>query len=107
MVLLWCIEFGMSARSRIGSTTPLQEETSHHIADLQTVMQLIDVLLEEVSCQHRALIPNALLNLAVERMLAEQAPKSAATILYRLAELIASDQRPEGSNAFPLTGNDA
>jgi hypothetical protein len=88
-------------------TTPLQEETSHHIADLQSVMQMIDVLLEEVSCQHRALIPNALLNLAVERMLAEQAPKSAAAILYRLAELIVDGQRPKGSNAFPLTGNDA
>ncbi len=44
---------------------PMAEE----IADLQTVMRLIDVLLEEVSAAtapgQRALIPNALLNLAV------------------------------------------
>jgi hypothetical protein len=86
---------------------PMAEE----IADLQTVMQLIEVLLEEVSAaaapDQRALIPNALLNLAVERILAEQAPGPAATILYRLAELIAEGKRPLGSDAFPLNGHDA
>ncbi len=86
---------------------PLAEE----IADFQTVMRLIDVLLEEVSAAappgQRALIPNALLNLAVERIVSEQAPGPAATILYRLAELIATGKRPYASDAFPLSGHDA
>jgi hypothetical protein len=84
---------------------------AEEIAELQTVMRLIDVLLEEVSAAtapgQRALIPNALLNLAVERILAERAPGPAATILYRFADLIAEGKRPLGSDAFPLSGHDA
>ena len=75
------------------------------IAELQTVMRLIDVLLEEVSAAappgQRALIPNALLNLAVERILAEQAAGPAATILYRLADLIAEGKRPARLGCLP------
>jgi hypothetical protein len=82
-------------------------EGVHDIADLQTVMRLINALLEEVSAavslQNRALIPNALLNLAVERMLAEEAQASVAAILRRLADLIDDGKRPEGRGAFPLS----
>ena len=81
------------------------------ITELQTVMRLIDLLLEEASATlapgRLLLMPNALLNLAVERMLAAQNAESIATILYRLADLIANGDRPEGSRAFPLTGHDA
>jgi hypothetical protein len=81
------------------------------IAELQTVMQLISVVLEEVAATapfgHRQLVPNALLNLAVERMLAALAPRSTAAILYRLADLIAAGARPAGSAAFSLTNHDA
>jgi hypothetical protein len=56
---------------------PMVRALADEIADLQTVMRLIDVLLEEASAAappaQRALIPNALLNLAVERILAEEA----------------------------------
>ena len=86
-------------------------QAADQLADLQIVMRLIDVVVDEVvaetSLQQRALVPNALLNLAVERMLAEESPGSAAAILYRLAELIAGDARPHGSEAFPLNGHDA
>jgi hypothetical protein len=86
-------------------------QAADQLADLQMVMRLIDVVVDEVvaetSLQQRALVPNALLNLAVERMLAEEPPGSAAAILYRLAELIADDARPCGSEAFPLNGHDA
>jgi hypothetical protein len=92
---------------RVRSGKPPQREEAHDVADLQTVMRLINVLLEEVSTavsrQHRALIPNALLNLAAERMLAEDRPESVAAILYRLADLIAQGRRPEGRDAFPLS----
>jgi hypothetical protein len=93
------------------ATDPVISQATGEIAELQTVMRLIDVLLEEVSTTappgQRALIPNALLNLAVEHMLAEQTPGSAATILYRLAELIASGTQPHGCDAFPLNGQNA
>lgn len=90
---------------------PMVRALADEIADLQTVMRLIDVLLEEISAAappaQRALIPNALLNLAVERILAEEAAGPAATILYRLAELITEGERPRGSDAFPLNRHDA
>jgi hypothetical protein len=86
-------------------------QTIDQAADLQTVMRLIDVVVEEVvaetSLRQRALVSNALLNLAVERMLAEELPGSAAAILYRMAELIADGARPHDSEAFPLNGHDA
>ena len=86
-------------------------QTADELADLQTVMRLIDVVIEEVvaeaSLRQRALVPNALLNLAVERMLAKETPGSAAAILYRLAELITGGARPRGSEAYSLNGHDA
>jgi len=91
--------------------TRVLRSTADQVADLQTVMRLIDVVLEEVSAAappgHQALIPNALLNLAIDRILAEETPGAAATILYRLAELLADGKRPQGSDAFPLNGHDA
>ena len=81
------------------------------ITDLQSVMRVIEVLLEEfaaeASIRQRSVIPNALLNLAVNRMLVEETPRSTAAILYRLAELIADGARPHGSDAFALNGHDA
>jgi hypothetical protein len=52
-------------------------------------------------------VPNALLNLAIERILAEEGRAATATILLRLADLVASGQRPEGTRGFALTGHDA
>ena len=81
------------------------------IADLQQVMRLIHDRLERVLAavpvRQKPRIANALLNLAVERMLAEHGAASTATILHRLAELIAGGTRPEGSEAYPLTRHDA
>jgi hypothetical protein len=86
-------------------------QTADELADLQTVMRLIDVVVEEFVAEaplrQRALVPNALLNLAVERILSEEPPGSAAMILYRLAELITDGARPRGSEAFALNGHDA
>jgi hypothetical protein len=94
-----------TARTRSGKLS--SPEATYDIADLQTVMRLINVLLEEVSTavsvQRRSLIPNALLNLAAERLLSEETPGSVAAILYQLADLIAQGRRPEGQDAFPLS----
>lgn len=81
------------------------------IADLQAVMRLIHDRLEQVLAavpvRQKPRIANALLNLAVERMLAEQGAASTATILHRLSELIAGGTPPEGGEAYRLTRHDA
>jgi hypothetical protein len=74
-------------------------------------MRLIDGRLDEVvaslPARRRPLAANALLNLAVERILADEGQGATATILQRLADLVASGQRPEGSQGFALTGHEA
>src|ERR1700759_1227334 len=86
-------------------------QTGDELTDLQTVRRLIDVVVEEIVAgtplRQRALVPNALLSLAVERMLAEESASSGAPLLYRLAELISGGANPHGSVAFPLNGHDA
>jgi hypothetical protein len=81
------------------------------LAELRAVMRLIDGRLDEVVAslptRRRPLVPNALLNLAVDRILAEEGQEATASILMRLADHVASGQRPEGSWGFALTGHDA
>ena len=83
----------------------------HDIADLQEVMcrlvdQIDDVVAELPDSQHRV-VPNALLNLAVDCAMAAEGPEATAAILRRLADLITSGARPEGREAFRLNGHDA
>jgi hypothetical protein len=98
------------------SSDPLPDRASlrqqlRAIAELRAVMRLMDGRLDEVvaalPARRRPLVPNALLNLAVERILAEEGQEATAAILQRLAELVASGQRPEGSQGFALSGRDA
>jgi hypothetical protein len=98
------------------SSDPLPDRASlrqqlRAIAELRAVMRLMDDRLDEVVAalptRRRPLVPNALLNLAVERILAEEGQEVTATILQRLADLVASGQRPEGSQRFALSGRDA
>jgi hypothetical protein len=81
------------------------------IAELRAVMRLVDDRLDDVVAsiptRRRPLVPNALLNLAIERILAEEGREATATMLLRLADLVASGKRPEGSQGFALTGHDA
>jgi hypothetical protein len=96
---------------------PLNDEDHHgsrqrsQHADLQTVMRSIDDSLIDLIAEdpdyYQPLVPNALLNLATERILEAEGPIVTARILQRLAELIRSGAHPEGDTAFRLTGNDA
>ena len=62
----------------------------HDMADLQSVMRLIDDRLDDIVAaipeRKRPLVANALLNLAIERLLTAEGPAAAASILRRLAE---------------------
>ena len=81
------------------------------IADLQAVMRAIDDRLPDIVAamprHRRGLVANAMLNLAVERILAVEGAAATADILQRLAELIRSGDRPAGGDGYRLNGHDA
>ncbi len=83
----------------------------HSVAELQRVMRLIDDRLDEavvvVPPRQRELVPNALLNLAVARLIQDTGTAGAATILHRLAALVAHHGVPAAEEAYTLTGHDA
>ena len=57
--------------------------------------------------RRRILLANALLNLAVERILAAEGAAATSGILQRLADLIRSGEQPAGRDGFRLNGHDA
>lgn len=81
------------------------------LADLESVMRELDEHIDEaialVPARHRPLVPNALLNVAVERLLAERGTEATVSVLRRLAELIASGVQPEPGRVIPLHRADA
>ena len=83
----------------------------HKVADLQSVMRLIDDRLLDITVEiperKRPLLANALLNLAVERILGDEGPDVTAAILQRLTDLIRSGAKPEDDDVFRLTRHDA
>jgi hypothetical protein len=91
--------------------TPVASSMYPEIARLQQVMQLIedrlDDLIARMPARQRALVPNALLNLAVERVLAAEGAPASAWIVQRLADLIHNGDQPNAAVAFRLTGHDA
>jgi hypothetical protein len=86
-------------------------KTPHDVAELQSVMRAIDDgiadVVAEMPARRRPFIPNALLNLSVEWLLAAEGTAVAVSILNRLAERISSGERPQGDEAIPLTRFDA
>jgi hypothetical protein len=81
------------------------------VAALQEVMcaiedRLPDILVE-LPQSHRPLLANALLNLSVNHILAEEGGVVTASILQRLAALILAGDQPEDDDGFCLRGEDA
>jgi hypothetical protein len=103
----------MTARSGRSSGPSAAEARAlpREFGDLPVVMAHIEALMDRFAAmlpaRQRRLVPNALLNVAVARLLMAERPTRAATILLRLAELIAAGRTPQGDDAFPLTGHDA
>ena len=91
--------------------TPVASPTHPEIARLQEVMRLIqdrlDDFIARMPARQRPLVPNALLNLAVERVLAVEGAPASARNLQRLADLMHNGDQPNGAVAFRLTGHDA
>jgi len=64
------------------------------IAQLQSVMHRIQSSLRDVPAAQREYIANALLNLAVSRMVKEDGKSLTATILLRLGDVVANSESP-------------
>lgn len=75
------------------------------VAQLQSVMHRIQSSLRNVPQAQREYIANALLNLAVSRMVKEDGRSLTASILLRLGDVVASsDASPAPERAVDLTG---
>jgi hypothetical protein len=74
------------------------------VAQLQSVMHRIQSSLRDVPMAQREYIANALLNLAVSRMLKEEGSVLTASILMRLGDVVAnSDGAPAPERAVDLS----
>lgn len=64
------------------------------LAQLQAVMQRIQTALHDVPSAERTYLGNALLNLAVTRILCEEGSQRAASILLRLSDVMHAQPKP-------------
>jgi hypothetical protein len=81
----------------------IDDDCSLEVAQLQGVMQRIQDMLHHVPQAQREYIANALLNLAVSRMLKEEGTSQTASILMRLGDVVASGHQPPPERAMDLT----
>ena len=73
------------------------------IGQLQSVMQRIQNSLRDIPASQREYIANALLNVAVTRMLKEEGPMLTATILARLGDVVSTgNEAPSPQRAIDL-----
>ncbi|MGC3981994.1 MAG: hypothetical protein QM808_12095 [Steroidobacteraceae bacterium] len=66
------------------------------LAQLQAVMQRIQLALRDVPLAQRAYLGNALLNLAINRILSEEGSQRTASILLRLSDVLHTHSSPPG-----------
>jgi len=93
------------------SDTACVAQPHPEVAALREVMQTVEDWLPDILIAlppaHRPLMPNALLNLAVNQILSEEGGVATASILQRLAALILAGDRPAAADGFRLMGDDA
>jgi hypothetical protein len=78
------------------------------IGQLQSVMQRIQNSLRDIPASQREYIANALLNVAVTRMLKEEGPVLTASILARLGDVVATgNDAPRPERAIDLSRFDS
>lgn len=81
----------------------IDDDCGIEVAQLQSVMQRIQSMLHDVPQAQREYIANALLNLAVSRMVKEEGMTQTASILMRLGDVVASGEHPPPQRAVDLT----
>lgn len=86
----------------------LLRDEGDRIADLQHLMcELQDLLEAEPDLVAHPCFGNALMNLAVNKILDDEGPQKTATILLRMANAVSSGAQPEGTLAVRLNDVDA
>jgi len=81
----------------------IDDDCAIEVAQLQSVMHTIQHMLRDVPTAQREYIANALLNLAVSRMLKEEGQVHTASILLRLGDVVRHHDQPRPERAVDLT----
>ncbi len=89
-------------------TRVVADDATLEVAQIQAVMGTIESALRDIPRAHRAYIANALLNVAVSRLVDEEGAIGAAGILMRLGDVLASDDpMPPSWRAVDLSMRDS
>jgi hypothetical protein len=84
------------------------DEDGVEVAQLQSVMQRIQHSLRDIPGEQREYVANALLNLAVSRMVREEGKARTLSILQRLGDVVDSGEpAPPSARAVDLTRRDS
>jgi len=81
----------------------IDDDCALEVAQLQSVMHRIQYMLRDVPQAQREYIANALLNLAVSRMLKEEGHSQTASILMRLGDAVGSGEVPPPERPVDLS----
>ena len=81
----------------------IDDDCALEVAQLQSVMNRIQCMLHDVPQAQREYIANALLNLAVSRMLKEEGHSETASILMRLGDAVGSGDVPPPERPVDLS----
>lgn len=84
-------------------TVSIDPDVVHTEIAMQVLDRMIPDILEENGPAVRARFDNALLNLAVSRLVAAEGAVAAATILWRLADVVQSGTHATSDNPADLT----
>ena len=79
------------------------QEAYHTELAMEVLSQLIPEALDQASTDVRSRFDNALLNMAVNRIVNVEGPVFTATILWRLADALQSGQIPSAEQPIDLT----
>jgi hypothetical protein len=82
-------------------------EAALEVAELQSVITRIQSALHDIPQSQRTYIANALLNLAVAKMIKQEGRPRTSTLLLRLGDVVGSSEAPSPQSAIDLSRTDA
>jgi hypothetical protein len=89
-------------------TRVMVDDDGVEVAQLQSVMQRIQLSLRDIPSEQREYVANALLNLAVSRLVREEGRARTLSILQRLGDVVdSSEPAPPSARAVDLTRQNA
>ena len=83
------------------------DQVELEVAQLQNIMSHIQSALHDIPTRQRTYIANALLNLAVARMIKEEGGARTSTLLMRLSDVVADGRTPAPSAPIDLSSRDS